>query len=142
MFSRGRKGTSWMSNTRICRFDKIMVQGGLVRDRIAFLIGSFFKPFDARFSELMKRMKTHQDLFTSELYVEDQEELMYQFREFEKTIGQDDQRFIAERLQEKLKNEHEYDRLAGKQPQGHRTTIPDGKSNSLKTFAITRMAWS
>lgn len=119
-----------------------MVQGGLVRDRIAFSIGSFFKPFDARFSELIKRMKTHQDLFSNELYVEDQEELMYQFREFEKAIGQDDQRSISERLQEKLKNEHEYDRLAGKHPQGPRTTNPDGKSNSLKTFAITRMAWS
>lgn len=93
-----------------------MVKDAAVRDRLAFVIGSFSKPFDSRFSELMKKMKTHQHLFESELYVEDQEELLYQFREFEKDIGQDDQRSISEKMQEKLKHEHEYNLLAGEQP--------------------------
>ncbi len=65
----------------ICIFscNALVIKEAPVRDRLAFLIGSFSKPFDARFSELMKKMNTHQHLFESELYVEDQEELMYQF---------------------------------------------------------------
>ena len=113
MFSRGRKGKSWLPNICTLGCNALMIKDAPVRDRLAFLIGSFSKPFDARFSELMKKMNTSQQLFESELYVEDQEELMYQFRQFEKEMDQDDQRSISEKLQENLKNEQEYKRLAG-----------------------------
>ena len=54
-------------------------------------------------------MKTHQALFEKELYVEDQEELMHQFKEFEEHFNRLDRLSITE----KLKLEQEERRIAG-----------------------------
>ena len=73
------------------------------------MTGSFWKPFDARFSDLVDKMKTHQSLFEKELYIEDQEELRHQFQSFEALIRVTEELSMAD----KLKLENEESRLAG-----------------------------
>jgi hypothetical protein len=44
----------------------------------------FWKPFDARFADLIDRMQAHQELFDREMHLADQQVLAFHFEEFEK----------------------------------------------------------